>query len=98
MARLRLRSRQWIVDDKGDIIIGEGRAEIDACRQRDGARKRDGLGGYPLDSCLRNDRSGDESKERASERAGHRSTSAPRLTQWPYHRGSLRKTRRVAPD
>jgi molybdate transport system regulatory protein len=28
MAKLRLRSRQWIVDDKGDIIIGEGRAEI----------------------------------------------------------------------
>jgi molybdate transport system regulatory protein len=28
MANLRLRSRQWIVDDKGDIIIGEGRAEI----------------------------------------------------------------------
>ena len=28
MARLRLRSRQWIVDDKGDTIIGEGRAEI----------------------------------------------------------------------
>src|SRR4030043_995137 len=28
MATLRLRSRQWIVDDKGDIIIGEGRAEI----------------------------------------------------------------------
>jgi len=28
MAKLRLRSRQWVVDDKGDIIIGEGRAEI----------------------------------------------------------------------
>ncbi|MBP1742110.1 MAG: putative transcriptional regulator, LysR family [Deltaproteobacteria bacterium] len=28
MANLRLRSRQWIVDDRGDIIIGEGRAEI----------------------------------------------------------------------
>jgi len=28
MVSLRLMSRQWIVNDKGDIIIGEGRQEI----------------------------------------------------------------------
>jgi molybdate transport system regulatory protein len=28
MESLRLMSRQWIVNDKGDIIIGEGRQEI----------------------------------------------------------------------
>jgi molybdate transport system regulatory protein len=28
MSSLRLRSRQWIVDEDGDIIIGEGRQEI----------------------------------------------------------------------
>ena len=28
MASLRLRSRQWIVDEKGNIIIGEGRKAI----------------------------------------------------------------------
>ena len=27
-ASLRLRSRQWLVNEKGDIIIGEGRKEI----------------------------------------------------------------------
>jgi molybdate transport system regulatory protein len=37
MAKLRLRSRQWIVDDKGDIIIGEGRAEIFETIQRTGS-------------------------------------------------------------
>ncbi|NTV58768.1 MAG: LysR family transcriptional regulator [Deltaproteobacteria bacterium] len=37
MANLRLRSRQWIVDDKGDIIIGEGRAEILETIQRTGS-------------------------------------------------------------
>ncbi len=28
MAALRLKSRQWVVDEKGKIIIGEGRREI----------------------------------------------------------------------
>ncbi|MDY7035015.1 MAG: LysR family transcriptional regulator [Thermodesulfobacteriota bacterium] len=28
MVSLKLKSRQWIVDDNGDIIIGEGRREI----------------------------------------------------------------------
>jgi molybdate transport system regulatory protein len=28
MSSLRLRSRQWIVNEDGDIIIGEGRQEI----------------------------------------------------------------------
>ncbi|MFH1351077.1 MAG: LysR family transcriptional regulator [Pseudomonadota bacterium] len=28
MVSLRLRSRQWIIDEKGDIIMGEGRKEI----------------------------------------------------------------------
>ena len=28
MADLELRSRHWIVNQKGDIIIGEGRSEI----------------------------------------------------------------------
>ncbi len=28
MTALRLRSRHWIVNEKGDIIIGEGRKEI----------------------------------------------------------------------
>ena len=28
MVSLRLKSRQWVVDEKGDIIIGEGRKEI----------------------------------------------------------------------
>ncbi|MFC1825528.1 winged helix-turn-helix domain-containing protein [Thermodesulfobacteriota bacterium] len=28
MVPLGLKSRQWIVDEKGDIIIGEGRMEI----------------------------------------------------------------------
>lgn len=28
MVSLRLKSRQWIVDENGDIIIGEGRKEI----------------------------------------------------------------------
>jgi len=28
MANLQLRSRHWIVNEKGDIIIGEGRCEI----------------------------------------------------------------------
>jgi molybdate transport system regulatory protein len=37
MAKLRLRSRQWIVDDMGDIIIGEGRAEILETIQRTGS-------------------------------------------------------------
>jgi molybdate transport system regulatory protein len=37
MADLRLRSRQWIVDNKGDIIIGEGRAEILETIQRTGS-------------------------------------------------------------
>ncbi len=37
MANLRLRSRQWIVDDKGNIIIGEGRAEIFETIQRTGS-------------------------------------------------------------
>jgi molybdate transport system regulatory protein len=37
MAKLRLRSRQWIVDDRGDIIIGEGRAEILETIQRTGS-------------------------------------------------------------
>jgi molybdate transport system regulatory protein len=37
MANLRLRSRQWIVDDKGDIIIGEGRAEILETIERTGS-------------------------------------------------------------
>ena len=37
MAKLRLRSRQYIVDDKGNIIIGEGRAEILETIQRTGS-------------------------------------------------------------
>jgi len=37
MAKLRLRSRQWIVDDRGDIIIGEGRAEIFETIERTGS-------------------------------------------------------------
>lgn len=37
MANLRLRSRQWVVDDQGDIIIGEGRAEILKTIQRTGS-------------------------------------------------------------
>ncbi len=37
MANLRLRSRQWIVDDKGNIIIGEGRAEILETIERTGS-------------------------------------------------------------
>jgi len=37
MANLRLRSRQWVVDDRGDIIIGEGRAEILETIQRTGS-------------------------------------------------------------
>jgi molybdate transport system regulatory protein len=37
MANLKLRSRQWIVDNKGDIIIGEGRAEIFETIQRTGS-------------------------------------------------------------
>jgi len=28
MAELKLRSRHWVVNDKGEIIIGEGRCEI----------------------------------------------------------------------
>ena len=28
MTKLRLKSRQWLVDEKGRIIIGEGRKEI----------------------------------------------------------------------
>jgi molybdate transport system regulatory protein len=28
MVDLRLRSRHWLVNEKGDIIIGEGRSEI----------------------------------------------------------------------
>ena len=28
MASVRLKSRQWLVDEKGKIIIGEGRREI----------------------------------------------------------------------
>ena len=28
MVELRLRSRQWIVDEHGNIIMGEGRKEI----------------------------------------------------------------------
>ena len=28
MSSLRLRSRHWLVNEKGDIIIGEGRKEI----------------------------------------------------------------------
>jgi len=28
MVSIRLKSRQWIVDENGDIIIGEGRREI----------------------------------------------------------------------
>ena len=28
MEELKLRSRHWIVNEKGDIIIGEGRSEI----------------------------------------------------------------------
>jgi molybdate transport system regulatory protein len=28
MAELKLRSRHWIVNEKGEIIIGEGRSEI----------------------------------------------------------------------
>jgi molybdate transport system regulatory protein len=28
MTTLRLRSRQWVVNDAGDIIMGEGRKEI----------------------------------------------------------------------
>lgn len=28
MVSLRLRSRQWIIDEKGGIIMGEGRREI----------------------------------------------------------------------
>jgi len=37
MAKLKLRSRQWIVDDRGDIIIGEGRAEIFETIERTGS-------------------------------------------------------------
>jgi molybdate transport system regulatory protein len=37
MANLRLRSRQWVVDDRGDIIIGEGRAEILETIERTGS-------------------------------------------------------------
>jgi len=37
MSRLRLRSRQWIVDDQDRIIMGEGRKEILETIERTGS-------------------------------------------------------------
>jgi molybdate transport system regulatory protein len=37
MAELELRSRHWIVNKKGDIIIGEGRSEILETIERTGS-------------------------------------------------------------
>ncbi|MBN2124476.1 MAG: LysR family transcriptional regulator [Deltaproteobacteria bacterium] len=37
MVTLQLRSRQWIVDDNGNIIIGEGRKQIFETIERTGS-------------------------------------------------------------